>query len=490
MQGTAIEGEIIEADLPPPDPTEPFRPLRLTLDDCVQMVLERGLLIKSAGMEIEAAHRQLKEADAEFWPVVEYKYRAAPVPTDASDAFNSFFDGQLTMFNSIHVGIGYPLFTFGQLSTARKIARGGVAAAKLDRQKAREQAVYEVKKIYYGILLANETIKLLDDAVNKMTKRIDEEEGREMPEMNPYDLLQLKAFKLELERRLEEAQNNRALAYEGLRLQLDLEPGTEVQLADSTLTPETVALEQQRAFLDAHEEREEDLQRLDIGVQAKALQYRLEKFKMLPKLGLGFFVDVGRTVHDINNLQATDDFSNPFNYTRAGVGLELKGNLDFHGSYQRIKRARAEYFKASYDRAIARRAKDLDMRKAYLEARRARANVGRSKKEQSLANQMMFLTRLNLDTGVGSQEDYADALKALLVARGRYFKSIFDYNVALADLERRVGTEEYSRLTPEVNRAFYDVFDRDRGSDDDVFESEEPYGLEEFDEELDEEMGE
>lgn len=311
-----------------------------------------------------------------------------------------------------------------------------------------------------------------------------------MPEMNPYDLLQLKAFKLELERRLEEAQNNRALAYEGLRLQLDLEPGTEIRLADSMLQPETVALEQQRAFLDAHEEHEEDLQRLDIGVQAKALQYRLEKFKMLPKLGLGFFVDVGRTVHDINNLQATDDFSNPFNYTRAGVGLELKGNLDFHGSYQRVKKARAEYFKASYDRAIARRAKDLDMRKAYLEARRARANVGRAKKEQSLANQMMFLTKLNLDTGVGSQEDYADALKALLVSRGRYFKSIFDFNVALADLERRVGTEEYGRLTPEVNQAFYDVFDRDRSGDDDVFESEKSYGLEEFDEELDEEMGE
>ncbi len=468
--------------------SEPVGSLYLSLKDCIEIALERGVLIKVADMDIDIARAQLGEASAEFWPVVEYKYRMAPVPTDASDAFNAFFDGQLTMFNSIHVGIGYPLFTFGQLETVRKMARGGVQAARFNKLKARQRAVYEIKRIYYGIMLAKEMIRLLEEVVGKLSDKIAADEMRDDPEMDPYNLVKLKGFNLEIERRLQEAKNNMALAYEGLRLQLDLEPDAEVRLKGDSLIPIYLDLGKQRQYVDATLKSEPDLQRLDIGVNTKRLQYRLEKFKLLPKLGAGFFVDVGRTVHDVSGVKATDDFNNPFNYTRAGLGLELRGDLDFHGAKQRIKKAKAEYYKATYNRSIARRAKNLEMRKIFLETRRARDNVLRAKKEQSMANQMMFLSRLNIDTGIGDQSRYTEALKAMLLGRGRYFKAVFDYNVLVSSLEQRIGGETHKAISPKISEDAFcdrnDIAEREAN-----YDGETSFGMQRFRGDLEQDFG-
>jgi len=493
-KGAAAQGSVEEEyGLDPSSGSSWPGKVRLSLGDCLRIALTRNALMKAAGEDIEAARGQHAEASAAFWPVVEYKYRMAPVPTDVDNAFNAFFDGQLTFFNSIHIGVGVPITTFGQLLLAQRMAKGGIEAARIRRAQTESDVVFKVKQLYYGVQFAKETIGLLQDAVNKMGKKIRDEEKRQawgededwedeeeaeakveaeddgevieedLPGIDPYDMAKLKAFKLELEKRLDEARSNMELAYEGLRVQLDLEPGTEIVLTDLSLDPEPAKLDRHDEFAEAGAEFTPNSKLLDIGVETKHRMYKLEKRKLLPRAGFGFFVDVGRTTGDIQGLLLTDDFNDPFNYTRAGLGLEIKGTLDFHGAYGRIKKARAEYHKASYERMIARRAISLDSKKDYAEARRAQQNVKRAKRQESLANQMMFLSKVNADIGVGDNERYTDALKAVLLARGLYYKAVFDYNVALAKLEKRVGRERYRSYVPEQQLVLDDFHNGESG---------------------------
>lgn len=434
-----------------------------SLEVCIEMALERNSRLRAAGYEIEAAKARLAEASATLWPVLEYQYRMAPVPKDVDDAFNKFFEGQVTLFNGLHVGVGIPLMTFGQISTAKRMAEGGVDAAELGSAKLREETVFQVEKLYYGILLAAETKKLLKDAVEKLNKKIDEEEGREVPEMDPYDLLQMKVFRTDLERRLEETIHNMDLAYEGLRIQMGLPSGARLGLDTNNLLPVIARLGPMAGYVDTAMDVKPDVKLLDIGVETKRRQYHLEKYKLMPQVGMGFFVDLGRSAGFIRGLQLTDDFNDPFNYTRAGLGLQFKGTIDFHGTYGRIRKARAEYLKAAHERQIARRALALDIRNSYLEARRAQDNVRRAKKAESMARQMMFLSKLNLDTGIGDEEKYADALKLVLLTRGQYFKSVFDYNLALSDLARHVGIAKYNELTKTPDVEYYDAFEDGEG---------------------------
>jgi outer membrane protein TolC len=434
----------------------------LGLDDCVRMAVERNERLIAAGYDIEAAKGQLLESKAQFWPVIEYQYRIAPVPNDVSDAFNKFFEGENTLFNSIHVGIGMPITTFGQLRVARDMAEGGVEAARIKHEAVKNDTIYQVKKIYYGIQLANETMKLLQDAVDKMDKKVRDDDEREVKEMDPYDKLQLKMFREEMAKRLDEMKQNLSLAYDGLRLQLDLDPDTPINIDSNQLRPMLRELAEEEKFFDEAGHQVTDSKLLDIGVETKRKQYKLEKMKLLPHAGFGFFVDVGRTTGYVSGVKLTDDFNNPFNYTRAGFGLQLGGTLDFHGATAKIRKARAEYFKASFEKEIARKGLSLDLKKSYLEAERLKRELIRAKQSESMAEQMVFLTKMNIDTGIGDEQKYADSLKALLLTRGQYFKSVFDFNMAMADLEKKIGMETFAGLSRRVGESAFDVPDKEQ----------------------------
>ena len=452
---------------------KPSVPRAMTLEDCVKAALARNVRLRASGYDVEAAKGQLIEAKAAFWPVLEYNYRIAPVPTDVNDAFQKFFEWQVTLFNSFHVGIGIPVVTFGQLHTAKHMAEGGVRAAQWSEAKMRETTIFQVTQLYYGTMLAKEIIKLLEDASTKLGDKISSEETKGEKGIDPYDLQQLKLADIDLERRLDEAKSNLELAEEGLRLQMDMEPGATLDLDSDQLRPVVAELSPVEGYVDAAMESQPDANLIGIGVETKQSLYRLEKFKLMPHVGIGAFADVGRTTGFVKGITANGDFNNPFNYSRAGVGLQLKGTLDFHGAYGRIKKARAEYYKASMEGMYGHRAIALDVKKAWLTAKRAGEDVRRGKRAASLSRQMMFLSKANNDLGIGDNQKYGDSLKTYLLMRGAYFKAIFDYNIALADLAQKVSLAGYEQLTKSSGVGEYDAFD-DAGTD----EGFQTYGVE------------
>jgi outer membrane protein TolC len=439
--------------------------LVLNLDDCIKMALENNEKVIGAGYGITAAEGQLKEAKATGWPVIEYQWRVAPVPTDASNAFRAFFDGQLALFNSFRFTIGFPLFASGQIWTAKDMAKNGVAASKQNDVKEREGTIFMIKQLYNGVLLANEVEKLLSDAVEKINNKVKDEEAQEVPTHSPYDLLKLKVFGVELEKRLAETMQNRELALQGLRIQMGLQPEVKFRLSENLLKPITAELSSLEKYMQASIEHRPEMHMLDIGVDTRRLQYKLEKQKLGPSAGFAFFLEGGITSSEIFNVGSSNDYNNPFNYARAGVGLQVSGKLDIHGASGRIKKAKAEYFKAVYDRLIAEKGLKLDLEKAYLTAERKRDDVRRMKRAESLARQMMFLSKSNSELGIGDEKDYTDALQLVLLSRGQYFQSVFDYNTALADLEQKVGQVAYELLTPKSSKDEYEMFGEDDPED-------------------------
>lgn len=457
--------------------------LVLTLDDCIKLAVENNEKLKGTGYAVKAAESRFKEAKAAFWPVIEYEYWLAPVPTDATRAFNSFFEGELALFNRIKVGVGIPVFASGQLMTAKKLAKVGIEATKHLSRKERKDVIFNIKQLYYGILLAKEVDKLLADAINKISKELKKQQEKDIPTYAPYDLLKLRIFRIDLEKRLEETKNNRRMAMDGLRVQMGLSPQVEFRLAQNLLKPHVVNLGEMEKYIGASMDHHPDAHLVDVNVKAKRLKYKLEKQKMGPKAGFGFFVDIGRVTQNIRGLAFTDDFNDPFDFSRAGLGLRLEGKLDFHGAFARIKRAKAEYLKSVYERMIAHKGLNLDAQKVFLEAKRHKDDVKRARKAESMARQMMFLSKTNYEIGIGDEKDYTESLQLVLLTRGKYFEAVFYYNIALAKLEEKVGEMNYEALTERPNIPEYEMFgigDEDEFIDMSFEEEEETFGEAEF----------
>ncbi len=439
--------------------------LVLTLDDCIKRALENNQKVIGAGLGIEAAKGQLTEAKGAWMPIIDYQYRIAPVPTDATRAFDAFFEGELALFNSIRFAVAVPVFASGQLLTAKRLAENGLAASKEYEVKEREATAFVVKQLYNGILLAGELDKLLADAIEKIGNKLKDEATQEVPTHSPYDLLKLKVFKVDMEKRLAETRQNREMAYEGLKIQMGLDPEVKFRIVDNLLKPTMAELSSLEQYVKASVEHRPDMHLMQIGVDTKKKQYTLEKQKMGPKAGAAFFVEIGRTTSPIRNLAFQDDFNDPFDYSRAGFGLQLSGTLDIHGGVGRIRKAKAEYFKAVYEKLIGEKGLKLETEKAYMTAVRKQDDVRRARKAESMAHQMMFLAKTNSDIGIGDEKDYTDALQLVLLTRGQYFQAVFEYNVALADLEQKVGSINYDMLTPLPVKDEYEMWSPDEPED-------------------------
>lgn len=458
-------------------PATKGKPMVLTLEQCIAMALSENDKLRAAGYDVEAARGQLIEAKARWWPIFDYEGRMAPVPVDVANAVNSFFSWNVALWAKLRIILGIPMYAFGQLTEAKKLAEGGVIAAQYRVVKEREKLIYDIKQIYYGILLGYEMKRLLGKAIDGLSNKIANEEDAEEPKSSPFELLEMKVFREELGQMLERTRVEMILAHAGLKLQMGLPPYIDIKLDREVLEPEVVDLSLSDDYVNASMEHRPDSKLIEVGVETRRRLWKLEKRKLAPKLGGAFYFDIGRTHKQIIGLTATDDFNNPFNFTRAGIGLQLSGRIDFHGAYGRIKKARAEYLKSLYEGQMGKKALNLEARKTYEEVVKMKKKVMSAKKSQSMANQMMFLSKTNYEMGIGDQEEYAKALKLVLGLRGKYFKAVFEYNVSLANLEQKVGEEAYAQLTGRPNIPVYEAFDvghyepaQEENGDDFIFE--------------------
>lgn len=414
----------------------------LSLQECLEMAAANNARLAAKDYAIEGAQWKYNETKVHGVPTFEYSNKSAPVPRDARTAAASFFEGDVTFFNATRFAVGLPLSGFGQLSVVQDLAQKGIEQARMERVRDEVKLRSEVKQLYYGVLLSQDLGELGRDAVQKIEKQLKKEE--ETKEHSPYEILKLKVFKLELEKRVAESFTKGALAKEALKLQVGLREEDMIELTQSNLEPAHHDFKTLEHYLEMAMAARPDVNLVDIGVEAKRLEYDLEKKKMLPKLGFGGFFEIARTTQEIRNVSTVDAFVNPFNYTRAGLGIEIKGTIDFKQSYSRIHRLEAEYQKAQLERSFAKQGIELEVKEAFGDVKRLKTNVDMADEKQRMARQMMFLSKSNLEVGVGNEQEYTDALQLVLASRGEYLKSVFDYNVALAKFEEKTGRRNYA----------------------------------------------
>lgn len=408
-------------------------PLRLTLQDCVRIALLNNNKVQASEYSIESARQRYEEADARYWPIFEYEWVSAPVPSDVQHAAGKFFEGKVTWWNKINVNVGIPIYAFGKLNLLKNLAIGGIAAARAERKKEKLSTITTVRQLYHGVLLAEELGRLLIKAHNKLSNALNN------PDRSPIDKIKAKVFLLELERRLSDARQKELLALEGLRVQLGLNPDVAVMTFSNKLNLIRLNLRPLEDYIAMALKNRPDVKLVEIGVETRRNQYRLEQRKFFPDIGVGAYVDFGRTIHKVTGLTTTDDFTNPFNYSRAGIGMRVKGKFDIHGQTARVRKARSDYYKSSLQHYMAKDGITLEVKQAYMAAKNALYNVERAEQAQIFARQYMFLTQSNSELGVGENDEYTESLKLVLFTRGQYFEAVFNFNVALAILEQKTG---------------------------------------------------
>ena len=378
-------------------------------------------------------------------PRLRLKSQSGLIPDAEGSLFNPPSDTsgfrELGPFNRTELEVAVPVFTFGQLTSLKRAAESGVEVEDATLNERRLDAVLEIKEFYYGLLLARD----IDGLVGKLTQEIrarkeELDDDDTMPLSSKYRvelaLLELGAQKREVADKVE-------LADAALKWKVGIPDRAPLALEETFIAPVEADVPPLDELAARGLTQRPDWHKLQAGIAAKKALVDAAKSAYYPQIflsgGLRYAWAPGRT--DQHNPFVKDEF----NYLNGGVFLTVRQAFEWGFLGADLDKARAEYFELKAKERGAGRGIRLDIRRAYMDYRRAAADLEDALKARKVSRQWLKLAQEEYEFDPETIQDLVTAFTAWAKAEQAYLQAIYDSNLALARLERTAGGIDLSR---------------------------------------------
>jgi outer membrane protein TolC len=418
-------------------------PKRLHLSEVIAKVRDNPAA-RAADAEHDAARAQADEARGARWPRIQITTFLAPSPDINCDNidctrtspvdFGLRFQGA---FAGARVEALQPLYTFGKLDAA---AEAGDNAARLQGalgERVKGDMTVEATRAYYGVAFARDLAAMLEDGSKQIAKgkaTLVERLQNGDAEVTVQDRLRIEAFETEVLLRLSEAREREKTALEGLRA---LCADRDVDIADDRLVASEAQLGQAEAHWQAAQSGSPELQAARYGVAALAKRAELEQDRWWPDVGVLAGASIARAsgVDDPPSAFAND----PFNNTRAELALVMRWTIEPAMQAARVARTHADQVRGQELARAAHVAVEFAVRDAYNRAQEAGTRLDAARQGEKSARGWVASVAAADAVGTASARDLADAFLAYFTLHSRVLQSSYEWNVALASLERATG---------------------------------------------------
>ncbi len=391
---------------------------------------------------IDLAQGRIDQARAALFPKTELYIMGAPVFQHTGDALQSQSNwSKWGAFATVRGTMIQPIYTFGVVDEYKSAAKHGYDVETNKVKNKEEDLIYRTKQFYYGLQLANDMVDLVGEANSKMDGAVKKaEELLEKSKIKREDLYALKTFYSQIKIKSDEALRGKYLAEKALVWTMGLPRDTKVELDEEYLYPEEVDLSSEDKYIAMAMDGSPELKMLFSGIEAtKALWQGQAKQKRPALFALGF----GQySYSNVNDKQPSVFANDPFNNYGAGVMVGFRFNLDWWTINAMSKQSKAEYEKLLFSKDTLTEGKVLQVRKAFREALDYKQAVEYAKEGESNGSKWMMNAALGYGIGTSDDvKDLIDSMKGYFEAKINYSMSIYNYNMALADLSKITGKE-------------------------------------------------
>jgi len=419
----------------------------LTLKEAISKAVAAAPEIGEARADIDLASAKLAEAKGHRLPQIDFLGLTGPVPSARGDQVrspDSINDtGDLTWFERGDVTLVQPIYTFGKIRHAMSAARHGIEVERARLEQRQNEIALKVKEYYYGVLLARELKALLGevrddlgDAREKAKKLLDQESGN----VEEADLYKLDSFTGEVERYIAEATKGETLALAALKAKIGVRPETPLELSDDRLERAEERLGDLEEYLSRARKGRPEFRQVREGLQARSELVAAARAARYPDI---FFGGNFSAAHSAGRDKVTNPWvPDEFNHVWGGVALGLKWKLDFGISTAKIAQEQAQYDKLVSTGRFADQNIPLQIRKYYNEGVEAVSSMEATRGGYESSKKWAVTAIANFDFGIGPAKEIFDSLQQYAKMRGSYFQSVYNYNLALANLGYAVGMRE------------------------------------------------
>jgi len=436
----------------------------LTLPQLTEMALKFSPDVKASQSEVKLAKEQKNEVHGYRWPQFDATALGGVVPNahlpvqttpgqpllqrDPKDKLHG-----VNVFGHLDFTFIQPLYTFGKIAYREEATEKNVKVKEEGVVAKQGEIIVQVSQAYYGLILANQGKEAVKEArayLSDTKERINRLIAVRSPNVKETDKYRLAAYEGAIEKSGAEAEEGAKTAYIALKA-LTGYPGNQdfqvpTDLPNPTAAPGTLDT-QIRTALDLRPE----FKQLKEGLVARQLLVDAAKADRLPSL---FFAVVGQLAGAPGRKWNPDPYINDwFNDNGALPMVGAKWHFDFGILKAKIGQARAELEQLQNQERTALMGIPVQVAKDYGEVQtNYKASMGLEKAYVN-ARRWLVTTFSNFDMGLGSISDIFQAFERYGVFRGDYLMALYQYNLALAQLEKDTGAFRRKLLPAETKPA-------------------------------------
>jgi outer membrane protein TolC len=334
-----------------------------------------------------------------------------------------------------------PLWTWGQLSSARDAARAGVSARTLLVHDQQARVEVRVVDLYWGIALAHRLLDLAADvekALEKADQTITEGLASNDGNVGVDDKYRVALFRGQLGVRKADAAKGLAMARAGLAATLAL-PEAALLLKEEQLPKgDTAALPSADEAHALAERQRPDLLALDQAAIAADKGTDAARGALFPQLfAAGTFSYAYAPNRDIQLDPWVYDY---FNTLQAGVVLGLSQNLSFPIMLAKVDKARAQAEIVRRQRDGLGRLVQAEVDQALAEATAAQQKVAAANSALAAGKSWFRSMEENFGMGVASGRDLIDAYTGFIQSQVDMAQARYELAIARTHLDQTTGS--------------------------------------------------
>lgn len=425
---------------------ELIQPLQLTIQDAVQLGLERNPAIQSMEFAVQRSRSEVKSVRGRLLPRLSAGYSQTMVENiDASGPSDEDYINQ--MQENWRVSLQQPLYAGKTLINSYRKAQIQEQATRLEKETEERKLIRQIQEEFLQLLKAREDRRSLEQTVARLRVAHEAVEAFVAQQMAPYvEVLQARVELEDALQKLSQAQNEERIFKIRLDRLLGFEDGTDVAytgtLADIDLQRK---FELNQCRQTAKDERIE-LKRIQANIQMAEKEKQIAAGQKLPRVSLQVnAVDYNRDYDEpgLNAIGRPYDRDQQNQYWTAGVTVEWNffsgGEHYYRGQSMENEILRLERL---YDDTAANI--QTEVQSAYLRLQEARLRVDATRLSVQTAQEGYRMEKKRLEMRVGTIQSLINAQDALTRAEANLNKAMRDYQLALADLYYAMGTRSYA----------------------------------------------
>jgi outer membrane protein len=407
----------------------------LTLQQCIQLGIEKNHIITLNRYKVQFAEEKIKEIKIQQLPILKLTgsyTRLSPV-----DPFKiGSIEIQPSLLNSyvLRLSISQPLFTGGRISSSIEQTEKLYYATEKDFARDKNQLVLDIKTAFWNYYKALTLLKVIDENINQIKYHLNDLNNLYTKGLATYnDVLKVKVQLANAEFLKLDAQNNIDLARIALNNILGMELTSKTKIV-AELDSTDLRLPSLQDLYQLGLKNRSEIQGLEFRIKAAESAINISRSGWFPQLSFvanyNYSNPNTRIFPQENKFKGTWDIGISLTYDLWNWKLNSKLTTEAELQLKQTKTSLEQMKDAIL----------FEINQSYINVTKSIEKVKLTKETIIQAEENYRVTYEKFKSGLVLNSEVVDAEVALLQANINYVNSIIDYYIALSRLEKSVET--------------------------------------------------